>query len=63
VQDEKGWKTEGYVQAGTDPMLSYCMTLIFYFVFTSVTGSFTSALSCFERYSQFNFGEMYKRTL
>jgi len=25
-QDERGWQTEGFVQAGTDPMLNCCMT-------------------------------------
>jgi len=31
-QDEKGWQTEDFVQAGTDPMLSCCITWIFFYL-------------------------------
>jgi len=46
AQDERGWQTERFVQAGTNPMLHGCITwwIFFYFVDTSVTGSSTSAL-------------------
>jgi len=44
-QDKGGWQTRSFVQAGTDQMLTCCITWIFfYFVDTSVTRSFTSAL-------------------